>query len=90
VTTFLWAIGVFPFVNAFRVSGARGPGATAVDRLLAITSLDPDAHAFCACSLHLRADALRRCGARVRLLNFIVTLAAGRLVETGKSRVDWA
>ena len=91
MTTFLWAIGIFLLVNAFGCLARAVIGPTAVDRLLAINVVGTKTLiVLCLLSFIYERTLFVDVALVYGLLNFIVTLAAGRLVETGKLKGDLA
>ena len=90
MTTFLWGLGVFLLVNAFGCLTRAVLGPTAVDRLLAINVVGTKTLVVLSLLAFVFERSLFVDVALVYgLLNFIVTLAASRLVETGRLKGDW-
>ncbi|MCK8115212.1 monovalent cation/H+ antiporter complex subunit F [Anaerosoma tenue] len=90
MTPFLWGLAVFLLVNASLCLVRAYLGPTAADRLLAINVVGTKTLVV----LSLLAFVFHRSlfvdvALVYGLLNFIVTIAASRLVETGHLRGDW-
>lgn len=89
MTTFLWAITVFLLVNATLCLVRAYLGPTPADRLLAINVIGTKTLV----ALSLLAFVFERTlfvdvALVYGLLNFVVTLAASRLIETGRLEGD--
>jgi len=90
VTTFLWGLAVFLLVNTSLCLLRAHLGPTVADRLLAINVVGTKTLVV----LSLLAFVFHRTlfvdvALVYGLLNFIITIAASRLVETGRLRGDW-
>ena len=90
MTTVLWGLAVFVLANAFLclIRAYRGP--TAADRLLAVNVIGTTTLVVLALLSFVFDRTLFVDVALVYgLLNFVVTIAAGRLMETGRLKGDW-
>ena len=90
MTTVLWGLAVFVLANAFLclIRAYRGP--TAADRLLAVNVIGTKTLVVLALLSFVFDRTLFVDVALVYgLLNFVVTIAAGRLMETGRLKGDW-
>lgn len=91
MTTFLWAITVFLLVNATLCLVRAYLGPTPADRLLAINVIGTKTLVALSLLAFVFERALFVDVALVYgLLNFVVTLAASRLIETGRLEGDSA
>jgi len=90
MNTFLWGVAVFLLVNAFGCLARAVLGPTAVDRLLAINVVGTKTLVvLCLLAFIFERTLFVDVALVYALLNFVVTLAAGRFVETGKLKGDW-
>lgn len=90
MTTFLWGLAVFLLANASLCLLRAYLGPTVADRLLAVNVVGTKTLVV----LSLLAFVFHRSlfvdvALIYGLLNFIVTIAAGRLAETGRLRGGW-
>ena len=90
MTTFLWAIAIVLLVNAF-VCLARGYlGPTVADRMLAINVVGTKTLVvLCLLAFIFERTLFVDVALVYGLLNFVVTIAAGRFMETGQLKGDW-
>jgi multicomponent Na+:H+ antiporter subunit F len=89
VTTFLWGLTVFILVNASLCLVRAYLGPSAADRLLAINVIGTKTLVALSLLAFVFGRALFVDVALVYgLLNFVVTLAASRLMETGRLEGD--
>jgi multicomponent Na+:H+ antiporter subunit F len=90
VTTFLWAIAIVLLVNAFLclLRGYLGP--TVADRILAINVVGTKTMVvLCLLAFVFERSLFVDVAIVYGLLNFVVTVAAGRFLETGQLKGDW-
>jgi multicomponent Na+:H+ antiporter subunit F len=90
VTTFLWAIAIVLLVNAFLclLRGYLGP--TVADRILAINVVGTKTMVvLCLLAFVFERSLFVDVAIVYGLLNFVVTIAAGRFMETGQLKGDW-
>ncbi|MBN1192884.1 MAG: pH regulation protein F [Coriobacteriia bacterium] len=91
MTTFLWAIAILLLVNAFLCLARAYLGPTVADRMLAINVMGTKTLVVLALLAFVFERSLFVDVALVYgLLNFVVTIAAGRFMETGRLRGDWS
>ncbi|MDY0339711.1 MAG: monovalent cation/H+ antiporter complex subunit F [Coriobacteriia bacterium] len=90
MTAFLWGLGVFLLANASLCLLRAYLGPTAPDRLLAVNVIGTKTLVvLCLLSFVFERSLFVDVALVYGLLNFIVTIAAGRLVETGRLRGEW-
>ncbi len=90
MTAFLWGLAVFMLANASLCLLRAYLGPTAVDRLLAVNVVGTKTLVvLCLLSFVFDRSLFVDVALVYGLLNFIVTIAAGRLVETGRLRGEW-
>jgi len=90
VTTFLWAIAIVLLVNAFLclLRGYLGP--TVADRMLAINVVGTKTLVvLCLLAFVFERSLFVDVALVYGLLNFVVTIAAGRFMESGQLKGDW-
>ncbi|MGB4440961.1 MAG: monovalent cation/H+ antiporter complex subunit F [Coriobacteriia bacterium] len=90
MTTFLWAIAIVLLVNAFLclLRGYLGP--TVADRILAINVVGTKTMVvLCLLAFVFERSLFVDVAIVYGLLNFVVTVAAGRFLETGQLKGDW-
>lgn len=90
MTTFLWAIAIVLLANAFLclLRGYLGP--TVADRILAVNVVGTKTLVvLCLLSFTFERSLFVDVALVYGLLNFIVAIAAGRLMETGHLKGDW-
>ena len=90
MTTFLWAIAIVLLVNAFLclLRGYLGP--TVADRILAINVVGTKTMVvLCLLAFVFERSLFVDVAIVYGLLNFVVTIAAGRFLETGQLKGDW-
>jgi multicomponent Na+:H+ antiporter subunit F len=90
MTTFLWTIAIVLLVNAFLclLRGYLGP--TVADRILAINVVGTKTLVvLCLLAFVFERSLFVDVALVYGLLNFVVTIAAGRFLETGHLRGDW-
>lgn len=91
MTTFLWGIGLFLLVNAFLCLARAYLGPTVADRLLAINVVGTKTLVVLALLAFVFERTLFVDVALVYgLLNFVISIAASRLMETGRLRGGWS
>lgn len=88
---FFWGVGIFLLVNAFLCLWRAYAGPTVTDRILAVNIVGTKTLVVIALlgivfgrSLYIDIALI------YGLLNFIVTIAATRFLETGRLRGDWS
>lgn len=90
MTTFLWGLAVFMLANASLCLLRAYLGPTAADRLLAVNVVGTKTLiVLCLLSFVFERSLFVDVALVYGLLNFIVTIAAGRLMETGRLRGEW-
>ena len=90
MTAFLWAIAIVLLVNAFLCLARGYLGPTAADRLLAINVVGTKTLVvLCLLAFIFERSLFVDVALVYGLLNFVVTIAAGRLMETGQLKGDW-
>lgn len=90
MTALLWGLAVFVLANAFLCLVRAAVGPTAADRLLAVNVIGTKTLVVLSLLAFVFGRTLYVDVALVYgLLNFIVTIAAGRLLETGRLKGDW-
>lgn len=90
MTTFLWAIAIILLVNAFLclLRGYLGP--TVADRMLAINVVGTKTLVvLCLLAFVFERSLFVDVALVYGLLNFVVTIAAGRFMESGQLKGDW-
>lgn len=90
MTTFLWAIAIVLLVNAFLclLRGYLGP--TVADRMLAINVVGTKTLVvLCLLAFVFERSLFVDVALVYGLLNFVVTIAAGRFMESGQLKGDW-
>lgn len=90
MTTFLWGIAIVLLVNAFfcLLRGYLGP--TVADRILAINVVGTKTLVvLCLLAFVFERSLFVDVALVYGLLNFVVTIAAGRFIETGQLKGDW-
>lgn len=90
MTTFLWTIAIVLLVNAFvcLLRGYLGP--TVADRILAINVVGTKTLVvLCLLAFVFERSLFVDVALVYGLLNFVVTIAAGRFLETGNLKGDW-
>ncbi len=91
MTTFLWSLALFLLVNAFLCLLRAYLGPTAADRLLAVNVIGTKTLVVLALLAFVFDRTLFVDVALVyALLNFVVTIAASRLMETSRLKGDWS
>jgi len=91
VDTFFWAVGIFLLVNAFACLYRAYEGPTVVDRILAVNIIvTKTLVVLVLLSLLFGRSMLLDVALVYGLLNFILTIAAGRFLETGRLSGDWS
>jgi multicomponent Na+:H+ antiporter subunit F len=90
VTTFFWGVAVFLLLNAFACLWRAGTGPTLVDRILAMNVLGTKTLVVLVLLGFIFGREIFIGVAFVYgLLNFGITLAATRLLETGRLKGEW-
>lgn len=90
MTAFLWAVAIVLLANAFGclLRGYLGP--TVADRMLAVNVIGTKTLVvLCLLAFIFDRTLFVDVALVYGLLNFVVTIAAGRLMETGQLRGDW-
>ncbi len=88
---FLWGVAIFLLVNAFLCLWRAYAGPTVVDRVLSVNIVGTKTLVVLEIGSFVFERSLYIDVAFVYgLLNFIVTLAASRFLETGRLRGDWS
>lgn len=91
MTAFLWGTGLFLLVNAFLCLARAYLGPTVADRLLAINVVGTKTLVALALLAFIFERTLFVDVALVYgLLNFVISIAASRLMETGRLRGGWS
>lgn len=91
MTTFLWVIAILLLVNAFLCLARAYLGPTVADRLLAVNVLGTKTLVVLSLLAFVFERSLFVDVALVYgLLNFIVSIAASRFMETGRLKGDWS
>jgi multicomponent Na+:H+ antiporter subunit F len=90
MSTFLWGIAVFLLLNAFACLWRAFVGPTVVDRILAINVIGTKALVLLVVlGLASGRGHLLDVALVYGLLNFGITLAATRFLETGRLKGEW-
>jgi multicomponent Na+:H+ antiporter subunit F len=90
VTTLFWAIAIFMLVNAFACLWRAFAGPTVVDRILATNVVCTKALlVLVLLGLAFERSLLLDVALVYGLLNFGITIAATRFLETGRLKGDW-
>lgn len=91
MNAFLWGLALFLLLNAFLCLLRAYLGPTAADRLLAVNVIGTKTLVVLALLAFVFDRTLFVDVALVyALLNFVVTIAASRLMETGRLKGDWS
>ncbi len=91
MTSFLWGLGILLIVNAFACLWRATAGPTAVDRVLAVNVIGTKTLVVLVLLAMLFAKEMLLDVALVYgLLNFVITITAGRFLETGRLVGDWS
>jgi len=91
VQAFFWGVGIFLLVNAFLCLWRAYAGPTIADRILAVNIVGTKTLVVVALLGIVFGRSIYIDIALVYgLLNFIVTIAATRFLETGRLRGDWS
>lgn len=89
--TFFWGVGVFLLVNAFACLWRASTGPTVVDRVLAVNIIGTKSLVVLTLlALVFGRSMLLDVALVYGLLNFVVTISAGRFMETGRLKGDWS
>lgn len=87
----LWGVAIFLLVNAFTCLYRAYRGPTVVDRILAINIIGTKTLVVLVVLAAVMGRTILLDVALVYgLLNFVLTIAAGRFIETGQLRGDWS
>lgn len=87
----LWGVAIFLLVNAFACLYRAYAGPTVVDRILAINIVvTKTLIVLVALSLAMGRSLLLDVALIYGLLNFVLTVAATRFIETGRLEGDWS
>jgi multicomponent Na+:H+ antiporter subunit F len=88
--TFFWGVAIFLLVNAFVCLYRAYEGPTVVDRLLAVNVIvTKTLVVLVLLALVFGRSMLIDVALVYGLLNFVLTVTAGRLLETGRLEGDW-
>ena len=89
--TFLWGVALFLLVNAFACLLRAYLGPTIADRLLAVNIMGTKTLVvIVVLALVFRRGMLLDVALVYGLLNFVVTVTAGRYLETRRLESDWS
>lgn len=89
--TFFWGVGVFLLVNAFACLWRASTGPTVVDRVLAVNIIGTKSLVVLTLlALVFGRSMLLDVALVYGLLNFVITISAGRFMETGRLKGDWS
>ncbi len=90
MTGFFWGVGIFLLLNAFACLWRAQAGPTLVDRILAVNVLGTKTLVVLVLlSVVFRRGVFLDVAMVYGLLNFVITLTATRLLETGRLRGEW-
>jgi len=90
ITTFFWGLAAFLLMNAFACLSRAFRGPTVVDRILATNVVNTKALVVLVLlGLAFRRSLLLDVALVYGLLNFGITIAASRFLETGRIRGSW-
>lgn len=88
--SFFWGVGAFLLVNAFACLWRANAGPTVVDRVLAVNIIGTKTLVVLTLlALVFGRSMLLDVALVYGLLNFVITITAGRFLETGRLRGDW-
>ena len=88
---FFWGIAIFLLVNAFACLYRAYAGPTVVDRVLAVNIIvTKTLVVLVLLAMVFGRRMLLDVALVYGLLNFVLTIAAGRFLETGKLTGDWS
>lgn len=88
---FFWGMGIFLLVNAFVCLWRATVGPTVVDRVLAVNIIGTKTLVVLTLLALIAGRSLLLDVALVYgLLNFVITITAGRFLETGRLKGDWS
>ncbi len=88
---FFWGVGIFLLVNAFLCLWRAYAGPTVADRILSVNIVGTKTLVVIALlGIVLGRSIYIDVALVYGLLNFIVTIAATRFLETGRLRGDWS
>lgn len=91
MTAFFWGVGIFLLVNAFLCLWRAYAGPTVADRILAVNIVGTKTLVVLVLLAFVFGRSLYLDVALIYgLLNFVVTVAAARYLETGRLRGDWS
>ncbi len=89
--TFFWGVGIFLLVNAFACLWRASVGPTVVDRVLAVNIIGTKSLVVLTLlALVFGRGMLLDVALVYGLLNFVITISAGRFMETGRLKGDWS
>jgi len=90
VERFFWGVGIFLLVNAFACLWRASAGPTVVDRVLAVNIIGTKTLVVLTLlALVFGRSMLVDVALVYGLLNFVITIAASRFLETGRLKGDW-
>lgn len=91
MTVFWWGVAIFLLVNAFACLYRAYRGPTVVDRILAVNIIGTKTLVvLVVLAVVLGRGLLLDVALVYGLLNFVLTVAAGRFLETGQLEGDWS
>ena len=91
MTAFFWGVAIFLLVNAFLCLWRAYTGPTVADRILAVNIVGTKTLVVLVLLAFVFGRGLYLDVALIYgLLNFVVTVAAARFLETGRLRGDWS
>lgn len=91
MTTVFWGLGIFLLLNAFACLWRATVGPTVVDRVLAVNIIGTKTLVVLVLLAMIFGRSMLLDVALVYgLLNFVITLAASRFLETGRLSGDWS
>lgn len=87
---FLWGVGIFLLLNAFACLWRASVGPTVVDRILAVNIIGTKTLVLLvALAMIFEQPMLLDVALVYGLLNFVITITAGRFLETGRLTGTW-
>jgi multicomponent Na+:H+ antiporter subunit F len=88
---FFWGVAIFMMVNAFACLWRATAGPTVVDRMLAVNIIGTKTLVVLTLlALVFGRSMLLDVALVYGLLNFVITVAASRFLETGRLKGDWS
>lgn len=90
MTAVFWGLGIFLLLNAFACLWRASAGPTVVDRVLAVNIIGTKTLVvLVVLAMILGRSMLLDVALVYGLLNFVITIAASRFLETGRLSGDW-